>query len=70
MIEFQQYIGPRTLGITVKSKSELYFFLSVYMPYQCLDNLEQYMEYMGKICAIVEDSSTSNVILFGDYMLG
>ena len=43
MIEFQQYKDPRILGITVKSKSELYFFLSVYMPYQCLDNQELYI---------------------------
>ena len=67
MVEFQQYKDPRTLGITVKSKSGLYIFFSVYMPYQCLDNQELYNEYIGKICAIVEDSSTSNVILLGDF---
>ena len=37
------------------------------MSYQCLDNKELYMKYIGKICAIVEDSSTSNVILLGDF---
>ena len=26
-----------------------------------------YMEYIGKISALVEDSSTSNVILLGDF---
>ena len=67
MIEFQQYKDPRIIGITVKSKSELYFSLSVYMPYQCLDNQELCIECIGKICAIVEDSSTSNVILSGDF---
>ena len=51
----------------MKSSSELYCFLSVYMPYQCPDNLELYMEYIGKISALVEDSSTSNVILSGDF---
>ena len=53
--EFQQYEDPRILGLTVKFESELCFFLSVYMPYQCLDNQELYMEYIGKISAIVED---------------
>ena len=67
MIEFQQYKDPRILGITVKYKSELYFLLSVYMPYQCLDNQELYMDYIGKICVIVEYSSTSNVIVLGDF---
>ena len=37
------------------------------MPYQCPDNKELYMEYICKISAIVEDSSTSNVILLGDF---
>ena len=66
-IEFQQYKDPRILGITVKSKSELYFFFIVYMPYQCLDNQELYMDYTGKIYASVEDSSASNVIFLGDF---
>ena len=29
--------------------------------------MELYMEYIGKICAIDEDSSTSNVSLLGDF---
>ena len=37
------------------------------MPYQCPDNKELYMEYICKISAIVEDSSTRNVILLGDF---
>ena len=44
-----------------------FFLPPLYMPYQCLDNQELYMEYIGKISAIVEDSSTSNVILLGDF---
>ena len=40
LIELQQYGDPRILGINVKSSSELHFFFSVYMPYQCPDNLE------------------------------
>ena len=37
------------------------------MPYQCLDNQELYVDYIGRICAIVEDSFTSNIILLGDF---
>ena len=40
------------------------------MPYKCPDNQELYMEYIGKISALVEDSSTSNVILLGDFNAG
>ena len=38
------------------------------MPYQCLDNQELYMDSgVYWMCVIVEDSSTSNVILLGDF---
>ena len=37
------------------------------MPNQCPDNLELYMEYVYMISVLVEDSSTSNVILLGDF---
>ena len=37
------------------------------MPYQYPDSQELYMEYIGKISALVEDSSTSKVILLGDF---
>ena len=53
MIEFQQYKDFRILGITVKYKSELYFLLSVYMPYQCLDNQELYMDYIVRFVLLL-----------------
>ena len=39
----------------------------MYIPYQCLDNQELYIEYIGKISTLVEDSSISNVVLLGDF---
>ena len=34
-------------------------FISVYMPYQCDDNYELFMEYVGKLSALIEESPTS-----------
>ena len=42
-------------------------FISVYMPSQCDDNFELFMEYVGKLSALIEESPTSNVVLLGDF---
>ena len=43
------------------------YFLNVYMPYQCDDNYDLYVEYIGKISSLIEDSVTSNLIVLGDF---
>ena len=42
-------------------------FISVYIPYQCKDNIELFMEYIGKISALIEESPTSNIAIVGDF---
>ena len=42
------------------------YFLIVYMPYQCDDSYDLYVEYIGKI-SLIEDSVTSNLIVLGDF---
>ena len=36
------------------------------MPYQCDDNCDLFVEYIGKISSIIEESVTSNLIVIGD----
>ena len=36
------------------------------MPYQCDDNFEMFMEYIGRISALIEESPTSNIAIVGD----
>ena len=40
------------------------------MPYQCDDNYELFMEYVGKLSALIEKSSTSYVAILGDFNAG
>ena len=40
------------------------------MPYHCDDNCELFMEYVGKLLALIEKSPTSNVAILGDFNAG
>ena len=57
----------RLLGITVNTSDMPCHFLNVYMPYQCDDNYDLFVNYIGKISAIIEESVTSILILLGDF---
>ena len=37
------------------------------MPYQCDDNYDLFVEYIGKILSLIEESATSNLIVLGDF---
>ena len=57
----------RLLGITVNTSDMPYYFLNVYMPYQCDDNYDLFVEYTGKISSIIEESATSKLVVLGDF---
>ena len=37
------------------------------MPYQCDDNYELFMEYVGKLSALIKESPTSYIAILGDF---
>ena len=37
------------------------------MPYQCDDNYDFFVEYIGKISSLIEESAASNLIVLGDF---
>ena len=37
------------------------------MPYQCNDNYDLFVEYIGKISSIIKESCSTNVIVLGDF---
>ena len=55
------------ITITVNTSDMPCYFLNVYMPYQCDDNYDLFVEYIGKISSIIEESVTSNLIVLGDF---
>ena len=58
----------RLLGVTINAFDMSCYFLNVYMPYQCDDNYDLFVEYIGKISSIIEESVTSNLIVLGDFI--
>ena len=64
---FHTYQCSRLLGVELTCNDVSMLFISVYMPYQCKDNFELFMEYIGKISALIEESPTSNIAIVGDF---
>ena len=42
-------------------------YIIPYLPYQCVDNYAVFVEYIGKLSALIDEVSTSNLILLGDF---
>ena len=72
MASFKYYDDSRLAGLELCSSSstEKYLFLNVYLPYQCEDNFDEFMEYMGKISHTIEESPCTHVCILGDFNAG
>ena len=57
----------RIVGITLCRDNLQYDFVSVYMPYQCDENYDLYMQCIGKLCTLLEESCTNNIVILGDF---
>ena len=68
--QFHTYNCSCLLGVQLTCNDVSLLFISVYMPYQCDDNLELFMEYVGKLSALIEESPTTNVAILGDFNAG
>ena len=65
--DFIFYDDTRIMGIQIKNRDECLYFVNVYLPYQCPDNYDLYVEYLGKLSAIIEDYDSSKVGIIGDF---
>ena len=65
--QFHTYQCSRLLGVQLTCNDVSMLFISVYMPYQCDDNFEMFMEYIGRISALIEESSTNIIAIVGDF---
>ena len=63
------YDDPRITGLEINCLSDSLHLLNVYLPYQCHDNYDDYVEYMGKLSAIAEGctSTSSKLAIIGDF---
>ena len=64
---FVFYDDPRITGLEINCLSDSLHLLNVYLPYQCHDNYDDYVEYMGKLSAIAEGCTSSKLAIIGDF---
>ena len=57
----------RLLGVQITYNQETFVFINVYLPFQCEDNYENYLNYLGKPTAVVEEIATSNIVVLCDF---
>ena len=59
--------NSRLLGVQITDNQEMLVFINVYLPFQCEDNYEIYVNYLGKLTALAEELATSNIVVLGDF---
>jgi hypothetical protein len=57
----------RLMAIEITSNDKSILLLNIYMPYDCDDNVDEFLLYLSKVDSIVEDHSTPYVLCFGDF---
>ena len=66
-VQVVTYGEDRILGLICKLEAVSILFLNVYLPTQCAENYDVYMNYLGKLTAIVNESETDAVCVVGDF---
>ena len=54
------------MGLEYKNIDDFIYFMNVYLPYQC-HNYDNYVEYIEKISAILQNCTTSKLAVIGDF---
>ena len=67
LISIVKYDDARLIGCMIRINDIDSLYVNVYLPYQCDDNLDNYMYYLGKLSAIINESPTSNITVVGDF---
>ena len=63
----KEYDDSRILGIEYTKEGTSMLLLCVYLPYQCNDNYDEYLNCMNKIVQIVFEYPNANVYVMGDF---
>ena len=64
---FSPHDDSRLIGCKVGINNDIMLFINVYLPYQCDENYDDYVHYLGKLSSYVEDSTTASIVIVGDF---
>ena len=57
----------RILGCTLAIDDDVILFINVYLPYQCDDNFDTYVQHLGIISSFIHEHSTPAIVVVGDF---
>ena len=72
-VEFDRFITPIKFdldwlaGIMFEQDGRKYAIICVYMPYECSDNADIYLEKLGVLHSILDELDTTCVSILGDW---
>ena len=66
-IDIVNYNDDRLLGLSFKHRDQSTLFINVYLPTNIRENVDLYLNYVGKISAIIEESQCENICVLGDF---
>lgn len=66
-ISYVDYNDPRIMGIRIETDKAKLLIICVYVPTDSYDNLDSFIDSLGKIRAILEESDIPNVMIGGDW---
>lgn len=67
-IQVRKYNDPRIMALQLDTgDGTSLLIINVYLPYECPDNHEDYTFYLGMIYSIIQDATTSRVMVIGDW---
>lgn len=66
-VKMCKYDDARLLGIEVHLQNDKLLFINVYMPYQCEQNYDDFMLYLGKLTALIGEAETTKIGCYGDF---
>ena len=58
---------PQITGLEINCLSDSLHLLNACLPYQCHDNYDDYVGYMGKLSAIAEGCTPSKLAIIGNF---
>ena len=66
-ISIKKFDDKRIIVIEINTLTSKLLLLNVYLPYESHDNYDEYIHCLGKICTILDDADTANVIVMDDW---
>jgi len=65
--KIMRFDDTRILGCTLAIDDDVILFINVYLPYQCDDNFDNYVQHLGILSSIIHESSTPAIVVVGDF---